>query len=142
MLFSSLSRVQTETAKLRSTYLSVTTVFAALLMPVCWGAAAASREIVLVLLGPNWTEAVPVFAILAAAAPFTFLAVLSGVMCEVTATLNPKLLLCLGKLGLLVVLLIALAPLGLVGYTLAYAVVEILGYLAYFLLMRSVLGRA
>jgi O-antigen/teichoic acid export membrane protein len=139
VLFSSLSRVQTETAKLRSTYLSVTTVFAALLIPVCWGAAAASREIVLVVLGPNWTAAIPVFAILAAIAPIAFLAVLSGVICEVTATLNPKLALSLGKLAVLVVLLIALGRLDLIGYTLAYAVTELFGYLAYFALMRSVL---
>lgn len=140
VMYSSMSRVQGETARLRDTYMSLTTVFAALLMPACWGAAGASRQIVLVLLGPRWTEAIPVFVVLALAAPFTFLAHLSGVISEVTATLNPKLILSLGRLVVLIVLLVVLTPLGLVGYALAFAVTEILLYAAYQLLMKTVLA--
>jgi len=140
VMFSSMSRVQTDTAKLRRTYIAVTAVFAALLIPACWGAAAASQQVVLVLLGPRWTEAIPIFAILAAVAPFTFLAGLSGLMCEVTAALNPKVILSVARLAALVILLLALSPFGLVGCTLAYAIEELLQYAAYFLLMRSVLA--
>jgi lipopolysaccharide exporter len=118
----------------------VTTVFAALLMPACWGAAGASRQVILVVLGPTWAEAIPVFAVLAAAAPFTFLATLSGVMSEVSAALNPKLVLCLGRLAVLLFLLVAASPLGVVGCALAYAVEEFLAYAAYFVLMRTVLA--
>ena len=140
VMYSSMSRVQDDTAKLRGTYLSLTTVFAALLMPACWGAAGASRQIIPVLLGPRWTEAIPVFTILALAAPFSFMAHLSGVISEVTASLNPKLILSLGRLAILILLLVLLTPLGLIGYAVAFAVTEILVYASYFVLMRTVLA--
>ena len=134
-----MSRVQGETTKLRTTYLAMTTVFAALVIPTCWGAAGASRQIVLVVLGPGWTDAIAIFAILAMAAPFTFLATLSGVMSEVSATLNPKLVLCVGRLAVLALLLWALSPFGVTGCALAYAVAEVITYGAYFYLMKAVL---
>lgn len=139
VMFSAMSRVQGETAKLRTNYLPMTTVFAALVMPACWGAAAASREIVLVVLGPQWIEAIPVFAVLALAAPFTFLATLSGVMSEVSATLNPKIALTFGRLALLVGLLWALSGHGVLGCALAFAVAEVVAYGAYFAIMKKVL---
>jgi lipopolysaccharide exporter len=140
VMYSAMSRVQDETAKLRETYLAVTTVFAVLLMPVCWGAAGASQQIILVLLGPRWTEAIPVFTVLAVAAPFSVMSHFSGVLSEVTASLNPKLVLNLGRLIALAVLLVAMTPWGLAGFALAYAITEVLVYAAYYPLMNTVLG--
>jgi O-antigen/teichoic acid export membrane protein len=139
VMYSAMSRVQGETDKLRAAYLPMTTVFAALVMPACWGAAAASREIVLVVLGPQWTEAIPVFAVLALAAPFTFLATLSGVMSEIRATLNPKIALTGGRLVLLAVLLWVFSGWGVVGCAVAFAVAEMVAYGAYFAIMTRVL---
>ena len=140
VVYSAMSRVQGDTTKLRTTYLSMTTVFAALVIPACWGAAGASRQIVLVVLGPGWVDAIPIFAVLAIAAPFTFLSTLAGVMSEVSATLNPKLALCVGRLALLIALLWAFSPWGMAGCALAYGVAEVVTYGAYFFLMRTVLN--
>ena len=140
VMYSSMSRVQTDRAKLRGVYLSLTTVLAALLMPVCWGAAGAAREIVLVLLGPRWTDAIPVFAVLALATPLSFMTHLSGVVSEVTAQLNPKMALTAAKLGVLVLLLVALSPFGLVGCAAAFAGSELFVYAGYHLLMRTALA--
>jgi O-antigen/teichoic acid export membrane protein len=139
VMFSAMSRVQGETARLRRAYLPMTTVFAALVIPTCWGAAGASRQIVLVVLGPQWTEAIPVFAVLAAAAPFTFLATLSGVMSEVSATLNPKAALTFSRLAILACLLWALSGRGVTACAVAFGVAELLGYIAYFPIMKKVL---
>ena len=139
VMFSAMSRVQGETAKLRTAYVPMTTVFAALVVPTCWGAAGASRQIVLTVLGPQWTAAIPVFAVLALAAPFTFLATLSGVMSEVSATLNPKIALTFGRLALLTALLWALSGNGIIGCALAFAVAEIVAYGAYLAIMKRVL---
>src|SRR6266496_1591816 len=54
VLFSSLSRVQADTARLRKAYLSVLELGTAVLFPICTGIAVAAPQLVLVVLGPQW----------------------------------------------------------------------------------------
>ena len=66
VLFSHLSRIQDDLARLRRAYLSVLSLGGILLFPVCAGIAVAAPELVLVLLGPQWDLAasiVPWFAL-------------------------------------------------------------------------------
>ncbi len=58
VVFSTLSRIQQDLARLRRAYLSVLSLGNLLLFPLCAGIAVAAPELVLVVLGPQWGPAV------------------------------------------------------------------------------------
>jgi O-antigen/teichoic acid export membrane protein len=128
--------MQNERDKLRSAYLVSITLVAAIGMPFAWGMAAAASQVVLTLLGSQWTAAIPVLAILSLAAPFTVLTHIGAVMCEATATLNVKLVIVACRLGWFVALLALLGPYGIVGIAIAFASSEFINHIAYLLVMR------
>src|SRR4030095_6544821 len=66
VLFSTLSRIQQDLARLRRAFLSVLSLANLMLFPICAGIAVAAQELVLVVLGPQWGLAggpVPVVAL-------------------------------------------------------------------------------
>jgi O-antigen/teichoic acid export membrane protein len=139
VLLPSFSRVQDDTARLRGAYQTGVTAAAALILPLGWGTAGAAPQVVAVVLGPQWTEAAPVLAILALATPFSMLSHFAGILCEATATLWSKLALTVGRLAVLVALCWALAPLGLTGLAAALLVEEVLTQGLYVVLVSRVL---
>jgi O-antigen/teichoic acid export membrane protein len=139
VLLPSFSSVQADTARLRGAYLAAVTAAAAVILPLGWGVAGAASQVVGVVLGPQWTEAAPVLAILALAAPFSMLSHFAGILCEATATLWSKLGLTAGRLALLVVMYWALAPRGLTGLAVALLVEEVVTQGLYLVLVRRVL---
>jgi lipopolysaccharide exporter len=134
------SRIQAQQERLRTTYLVTVTVFGAVMMPVSWGAAGAAHEIIFTLLGAKWAPAVPVFAILALAAPFSLLTHFGTILCEATATLNVKVFVTLVRIGVLASLLIVLARFGINGIATAFVTSELLTHAAYLLVMRRLLA--
>ena len=58
VLFSPLSRIQQDLARLRRAYFSVLSLGNLVLFPICAGLAVAANELVLVVLGPQWGLAV------------------------------------------------------------------------------------
>ena len=130
------SRLQHDRGRLRSVYIVSITMVAAIGMPLAWGMAGAARQIVITLLGGQWTDAIPVFAVLALAIPFTVLTQLGAVMCEATATLNVKIAIAAGRLCWFVALLAVLTRYGIVGIAVAFALSELINHIAYLLVMR------
>jgi O-antigen/teichoic acid export membrane protein len=63
--FSALSRLQGEAKRLQRAYLKSQSIIVALAIPVVIASALFAREIVLVMLGSKWIEAIPVFRLLA-----------------------------------------------------------------------------
>jgi lipopolysaccharide exporter len=125
VLLPSLSRVQTETKRLGTAYLRIITVFAGLGIPIALGMAGAAREIVVVVLGHQWSEAIPVMRIVAVASVAAMLSHFGGVVLEATAQLKDKFLMRIGQLVVFLAALLTLGRLGLVGYALAFAVSEV-----------------
>lgn len=134
------SRIQAERERLKAVYLTGATVAATIAMPVAWGLAGAAHEVVLTLLGSSWLSAVPVLAILAAAVPFTLLAMISASLCEATATLNMKIVITVGDIGLLGGLIIGLSRFGIVGIAGAFALSQFVVHVAYLLVMDRLLA--
>lgn len=131
VLLPAFSRLQTDLERLRSAYLQSITLVAVLVMPTSWGAAAASEEIVLTLLGPTWTPAIPILRVLALAVPFILLTDFAAVVCEATAALNSKIAITLGKIVAMAVFLALFARFGIVGVAVAYALSTMVGHVAY-----------
>ena len=113
---------------------------AAIGMPVAWGMAGAARQIVITLLGDQWTDAIPVLAVLSLAVPFTMLTHVGAIMCEATATLNVKIVIAAARLGWFVALLAVLSRYGVVGIAAAFALSELINHVAYLLVMRRMFG--
>jgi O-antigen/teichoic acid export membrane protein len=140
VLFPSFSRIQTEIPRLKKAYLSSIMIAAAFLVPTCSGIAVASREIVLLVLGDKWTQAIPVLQILALATPFSLLSHFSGVVCEATATLNVKIVLQASEFVILGTLFYALAGWGLIGFAFAVLFGEAARYVGYHFIVKRLFG--
>jgi O-antigen/teichoic acid export membrane protein len=125
VLLPSFSRIQDDVPRIRKVYLEVMTLFAGIGLPVALGMSGAARELVAVLLGSQWGLSVPVTRLVALAAGAAMLSNLSGITLEATAHLGDKLVIRVGQLVLFATLLLVLAPLGLWGYGLAFAVSEV-----------------
>lgn len=139
VLFPGLSRIQQDKYRLRRVYLGAVRLMAFALLPTCIGMAVAGRELVLVLLGPNWDEAIAIFPILALAAAFKVLSHVAGILCDARAELNRKLGLQVVHIGVLVGLLFAARGQGLWAYAAAFAAAEVLRYLMYLVLIERII---
>ena len=136
VLMPGFSRLQHDRDRLRSVYIVAITLIAAIGMPLAWGMAGAARQIIITLLGAQWTDAIPVLAVLALAVPFTILTHIGAIVCEAMATLNVKLAIVAGRLAWFVALLAVLWRYGIVGIAAAFALSELINHVAYLLVMR------
>lgn len=136
VLLPGFSRIQFERTRLKSVYLATITVSGAIVMPLAWGLAGASHEVVATLLGNQWLAAVPVLAILSLAAPFSLLAHFGAIICEATASLNVKIAITLAGIGWLAALLAGLARYGIVGIATAFAISVVATYVSYLVVMK------
>lgn len=139
VLLSSFSRVQSEVGRLRKAFLTTIELVGAALVPTCVGLAVCAEEAVLLMLGPQWTEAVPVLQILAFATALELFIHFCGVTCEATATLNVKVVIQLVFVALLGALFVALRPLGLAGFALAVLAAQAVRYGAYLVVVKRLL---
>ncbi|KAA9339261.1 lipopolysaccharide biosynthesis protein [Hymenobacter busanensis] len=140
VVFPSFSQVQTDRTKLGTVYLSSIVLIGALVMPICAGVSVAAREVVLVMLGPKWLEAVPILRIVCAAFGLSMVTMFAGVVCDATATLSRKLLLNVVYTAVLAGLFVGLSRYGLLGVAAAVVLGELVRTLLYLGLMRRVLG--
>lgn len=125
VLLPSFARIQDEPERIGRGYLVLLTVFAGLGLPVALGISGAAKEVVAVLLGPQWVDAVPVVRIAAFASCAAMLSHFGGVALEATAHLRDKLLMRSGQLVVFGATLVLLSRFGLLGFALAFAVSEI-----------------
>lgn len=124
VLFPSFSKIQAETARLGRAYLSVITVFAGVGLPIAFGMSGAAREIVTVVLGPQWSPSVPVMRLVAVGSAAALLSHFAGITLEATARLKEKVIVRLTQLVVFATLLLVLGRYGLTGFALAFVVSE------------------
>jgi O-antigen/teichoic acid export membrane protein len=145
VLFSPLSRIQQDLARLRRAFLSVLSITSVVLFPVCAGMAVAAQELVWVVLGPQWTLVpglVPWFAV---AGGCHVASQMSQLLAEARAELNRSLAVQVTYLIALALLLLAAMPFrghGVWVIGAAVAGAEVLRYVGYLRLTRRVLKLA
>jgi O-antigen/teichoic acid export membrane protein len=141
--FATLSRVQQDLARLRRAYLSVTSLGALLVFPLCAGMAVAAPELVTVVLGPQWEladELVPWFALAGGCHVATQLA---QSLVEARAELNRSVVVQVGYVVVLAALIAVALPFtsrGVWVIAAAVAAAELLRYLGYLVVVVRVLG--
>lgn len=139
VLFPSFSRVQKEIGRLRNAFVPSVMVVFVVGVPMMWGIAAASPQIVSVVLGDRWSAAVPVVRVLALAMPFTLVANFAGILCDATGHLNIKIVIRSGQIALVLALFAALTRFGIVGVAAAYALGQIAVATALFFVVSGIL---
>jgi O-antigen/teichoic acid export membrane protein len=143
VLFSTLSRIQQDLARLRRAYLSVLSLGNLVLFPVCAGIAVAAQELVLVVLGPQWKLAVGLVPWFALAGGCNVASQLTQLLADARAELNRSLAVQTAYiLGLVLLVLLALPfrSKGVWVIAAAVAAAETLRYVGYLALARRVLG--
>lgn len=136
VLFPSFSRLVGQVDRIGRTYLSAVVFSASFLWPACAGVAVAAPELVAVVLGPRWTDVVPVLPVIALATAMRFLSTLNAVVLVSTAHLRQKAVIEISYLAMLVALLGAAVGRGNVAYAFALVVGETIRHSAYVLMMR------
>jgi lipopolysaccharide exporter len=142
VLFSTLSRIQHDLARLRSAYLSVLSLGTLLLFPVCAGIAVAAQELVQVVLGPQWGLAVGLVPWFALAGGCNVASQFTQLLADARAELNRSLAVqtvYILVLALLIVLALPFRSHGVWVFAAAFAAAETFRYLGYQALARRVL---
>jgi lipopolysaccharide exporter len=142
VLFSTLSRIQQDLDRLRRAYFSVLSLGNLVLFPICAGIAVAARELVLVVLGSQWTMAVGLVPWFALAGGCHVVSQLTQLLAEARAELNRSLVVQTAYIVALVLLLLMVLPFrsgGVWVIAAAVAAAELLRYVGYLALARRVL---
>lgn len=140
VIFPTLAKLQHDHAKLGEVFLGLLLGIGLLSAPIALGVSAAAEDIVAVLLGPKWSEAVMIVQLLAFAVPALFMYFACGITLDSIAALNSKLrlqsLAVIAKLALV----ITLSAHGLTGIILAVVMAEYLRLLLGLQVCRHALG--
>jgi lipopolysaccharide exporter len=143
VLFPHLSRIQHDATRLRRAYVSVLALGGILVFPVCAGMAVAARELVLVVLGPQWSLAATVVPWFALAGGCSVMSALSQTVAEARADLYRSLAVqATYIMALAAFLAVALdhRSHGIWVFAAAVAAGEVLRHAGYLRLMRRVVG--
>jgi lipopolysaccharide exporter len=140
--FAALSRVQEDPLRLRRGYLSVTSLGALVVFPLCAGMAVAAPELVAVVLGPQWGPAAALVPWFALAGACHVASQLSQALAEARAELNRSVAVQVGYVLVLAALILVALPFSSRGVWVigaAMAAAELLRYLGYLVLAQWVL---
>lgn len=130
VLFPSLSAVQAEPARFRHAYLASYFSAGLFAVPISLFTSVAAREVVAVVLGPQWSAAVTPLRVIALAVPFTILSHVNGVSLDALARLTGKLIANAVYLVVGVFLVLLGLQFGLMGVIAAYVTLEALYWVA------------
>jgi lipopolysaccharide exporter len=139
VLFPSFSAIQLDQERLRKAYLSAVGAAAAIVLPMNAGMAVASREIVLVLLGPQWDDASKVLPWLLLASTVSLLGHFAGVVTEAQGALNAKILIAVASTCTLGMLLFFAEGRSLAAYGAAVSGAAAVSHLGLVLVLRRTL---
>jgi lipopolysaccharide exporter len=139
VLFASYSKIQGDVERLGKAYLTSITLSAACIVPVCAWVIVCAREIVFVVLGVKWMEAVPLVQVFSISVTLLMLSQLAGIVCDATARLSAKLVLQSLHLAILGLLLFALKGFGLVGFAVAVMIGELVRSVGFAYLLKGIL---
>ena len=139
VLFPSFSSIQHDHRRLRGAYVSAVGMSAAIILPLNAGIAVAAREIVLVLLGPQWSGAIQVMPWLLLASGIALVGHFAGIVAEAQAALNSKMLVAGGSTIVLAILLVLARGRPLSAYGAALAAAALFSHIGYVAILTRTL---
>jgi len=139
VLFPTLNEVKTNRSRFVRYYQSVSYLLGFALFGICIFISVNAEEIVGILLGSKWSEAVPILRVIALAVPFNLLINYNGLVYDVYAHLNKKILIKAFHMSVMLTLFFLFKSNGLKGIAYAYLVTEAFFYFVYSLLSYRML---
>ncbi len=140
VLFPLFSRIQSDKNRLADGFLSSLSLVSVVIVPACLGMAICAQEIVVSVLGEKWFSCIEILPTLAIVVLLRMISHLGGVLCDATGNLARKVWLQLGYLVALCANFVLLGTYGLKGFALALLLTESGLFIAYTLVVRSVLS--
>ena len=131
VLFPTLNEVKSDKGRFVKYYQSVNYLLGFVLFGVCIFISVYAEDIVHVLLGSKWNEAAPILRIIALVVPFNLLINYNGLVYDVFAHLNKKILIKMFHMIVLVSLFFLFKSSGLKGIAFAYLITEVFFYFVY-----------
>lgn len=98
---------------------------------IAMGMVPASKDIVLVLLGPQWMDAIPILVVILFAVPFDFMSVTLGLSFDATGNLNEKIKIQITSLFILIIGIIFLYSYGPIGIAAALVISHLIRFVYY-----------
>lgn len=138
VLFPGFSRIQQDTRRVREVFGNTLLLMGVVLFPLCAGVAAAGPELILVVLGGQWTDAtvfVPWFAL---SAGLGFMSRLVVMLCESRARLNIAMGVEVASVSLMWALLVAASNGPAWWFAAAFAAEELVRFVAYLFVTHRV----
>ena len=139
VMFPAFSKVQSDIPKLKKSFLAIITLVAALSFPLCFTMSVAAQEIILVVFGEKFREAIPVLKILSLGVGFRLLSSYAGTVCDATAKLKGKFIVQLLYLLLLTSFAFSFKNYGLVAFALIIVIGDVVRNIAYMAVAGSIL---
>lgn len=139
VLFPTLNEVKSDKGRFVKYYQSVNYLLGFVLFGVCIFISVYSKDIVHVLLGSKWNEAAPILQIIALAVPFNLLINYNGLVYDVYAHLNQKILIKIFHMTVMVSLFFLFKSGGIKGIASAYLITETFFYFIYSLVSYRML---
>lgn len=142
VLFPAMSRMQDDKVRMQANFIRIVVFLSILMFPLAGGVAIAADNIILVALGTkqNWVSGANVLRIYGFASVLGMITMQSGVICDATAYLRPKLILNCCHFFVVGILFYLFRSYDLVGFACALLIAETIRNIAYSFLMRRVLN--
>jgi lipopolysaccharide exporter len=126
VLFPSLSEIQENKQRVKQYYKQIILSVGLLLFIFCFSIGCCANEIVTILLGDKWKEAIPLLRIIALSTPFALLVTFNGVFMDAVAQLKNKLVLTIIRFLILLLFSIIFISKGIIGFAIALLVSDVL----------------
>jgi lipopolysaccharide exporter len=142
VFFPAMSRMQDNRMRMQSNFIRIIVFLSIIMLPLAGGVAIAAENVILVALGTkqNWVAGADVLRIYGFASVLSMVTMQSGIICDATAYLKPKLILNISHFFIMGILFYLFRSYDLVGFAFALLCAEIIRNIGYSFLMRKVLN--
>jgi len=138
--FPAFSKVQDDVPRVRSLYLTSSTLVATVVLPLCAGVAVAAPEMVRALLGEGWEQSIPILRVLCISIPLSMTTMFAGIVADARANLRQKIILNIEFMVLLASLFWFLHGYGLYGIAAAIGTGEVVRTFLYMRITHNDIG--
>ena len=134
------SLIQSEKERLTKAYVSAMVLMSAVLLPICFSVAVAAEEVILVMFGEKFREAIPILRILSIGMGFKYLTTFPGLVCDATARLSGKMVVQSSYVVLLAIAAYIFRDYGLMGFAYIVTFGETVRNFAYLVVTGRILN--
>jgi len=139
VFFPMLSRMQDEVGKIQENLFRIIIFLTVIGLPLATGVAIAAENIITVALGVQWVDGASVLQIYVFARVIGMVTMQSGIICDATANLKPKLILNIAYIFIISFFFYVFRSWGLEGFAMGLLVSELVRNVLYLIILRKII---